>query len=143
MDNSPGVPGYREVMSNHNDGISQFVQPSEKLQYLLAGALIQRSGGFIRQQNCRLSHKRSGYGHTLLLPSGQFPGPVTDALRQPQKLNGVHAGLSGLFQRHSPHQKGHNNILEDIISWNQVVFLENKSDFFIPYFRKLSFLGLV
>ena len=55
------------VVSDHDDGVSFFVEFLQKIQYFAAGFGIQRASRLIRQDQGRISCQGPGNGDTLLL----------------------------------------------------------------------------
>ena len=46
-----------------------------------------------------------------------------------KQLYGIHTFIFSFRRRHSPYQQWHNNILHNIVGWNQLVILKNEADF--------------
>ena len=72
-----GIADGGKAVGDHKGGaiLRQFFQAL--LHHPLA-FIIQRAGGFIKDQNRRVFQKDPGNGKPLLLPAGEFDAPLTD-----------------------------------------------------------------
>lgn len=91
---------HSQVMSDHDDGISHFMQPMKQLQHFFSTGLIQCAGGFVCQQYGWFPYQCSGNGYSLLLAAGQFSRLVVHTFFQPQHSYGFKAGLFRFFLCH-------------------------------------------
>ena len=74
------------LMGDHDNGHTIPAQLPEDLHDLLAGLGVQRTCGFICQQQIRFAYNGSGDGHTLALTAGELIGQKMDAFGEANGL---------------------------------------------------------
>jgi hypothetical protein len=82
-----------QVMGYHNNGGTPFMQCQQQLHDTGTISRIKRPGGFICQQQCRVTRKRSRNGNPLFFPAGKLMGQVGQTLAKP---NAPQCGVSAL-----------------------------------------------
>ena len=78
--------GHLGIVRDEDDGVPGGIEFLKNLHDLLARVAVQRAGGFIGQHHAAAVHEGAGNGYALLLPAGELPGLVRQALAQPQAL---------------------------------------------------------
>ena len=63
-------------------------QLAQQVEDLFGGAGIQVAGRLVGHDERRIGDDRPGNAHALLLAAGELPGPVADAVGQPDQLQG-------------------------------------------------------
>jgi len=73
------------------------MQARKKRHDIVARCRVQRSGGFVGQEQRRLIDQRAGNGHALALASGEFVGFVIFARFKIDGAKGVQRALMPLL----------------------------------------------
>jgi hypothetical protein len=117
MDDTLGVCGNVRLVGNEYDrNALLFIQPLEDADDLFARSCVQVTCGLVSENNRRVVYERSGDGHTLLLPTGQFGRLMVNPIGQSDRLQsgqgalpaitgaGVDQGQLDLFHGGNPRQ---------------------------------------
>ena len=72
LDNALCKTGHIVLVRYHHDGDAAAVELLQQRHHLQAGARIERTGGFVRQDQHRIVHQGTCDGHALLLPAGEL-----------------------------------------------------------------------
>ena len=113
-------------MGDINKGNVHFTLQALELQlHFLAQFEIQRTKGFVQQQDLRLVHQTAGNGNTLLLTTGHLADAAAlEAFQAHDFQHIAHLTADGLFvQLFQTQAKGH--VLEHIQVREQCILLEN------------------
>ena len=63
------------IVRHHHDRLLKIlVQSLQDFQYFGSGVAVEISGGFVRQQQCRVADDGAGDCHTLFLSAGELFG---------------------------------------------------------------------
>lgn len=66
------IPGIMFTVSNHNNCSTRIIKRSQYIHHFHSVPAVQVSCWFICQNHFRIIYNRTGYGYTLLLPTGQL-----------------------------------------------------------------------
>lgn len=105
----------------------------QQAQNLLAGLVVQGTGGFVAQQEIRVLGKRPGDGDPLLFPAGKLGGKVVQSLAQSHILKGLPRiqGMGGYLA-------GQLDILQSGQIRHQIVVLEHEAGACPPIVRQIG-----
>ena len=130
-------------MRDHHDCISHIVQLFKQPEDLLSAAAVQRAGGLVSKKKRGISHQCPRDGRTLLLPAGQLRRLVRKPVVYSEKPDGVHTAFLRLSGTHAAHHQRHDDVLQDIISGNELIVLKNEADLPVSDIVQLLFLHFV
>ena len=122
-----GVIGDATVMRDQHDSPPFVVERPEERHDLFSGRLIERAGRLIRQQNTWIVDQRPGNRDSLLLPAGQFGGPVVRPVRQSHRRQMMHRPLPPLACSHGGVGQRQLDILQRGMGREQVEALEDET----------------
>ena len=115
--------GQCRVVGNNNDGASGLAAGIlQKAQHLFAGAVVQRTGGLVAEQQLGVFGQCAGNGHPLLLAAGKLRRKVVQPLAQPHAAQGL-----GGVQRVAADLTGKLHVFQRGQVLHQVVELEHKA----------------
>ena len=115
--------GQCRVVGNNNDGASGLAAGIlQKAQHLFAGAVVQRTGGLVAEQQLGVFGQCAGNGHPLLLAAGKLRREVVQPLAQPHAAQGL-----GGVQRVAADLAGKFHVFQCGQVLHQVVELEHKA----------------
>ena len=116
-------------MRYHDNGGSFLIQFRQQVHYFRTILGVQITGRLIGKDNLRISHYRTGNGHTLLLTAGKLLREVFGTVADIHPFQDVfyHAAAFGRFDTKIGQRKFY--ILEDIQFVYQVKTLKHKAQF--------------
>ena len=132
-----GVRGDFGIVGDQDDGVAVVAQALEQGQDLLARLAVQRTGGFVGQQDRRLVDQRACDGHALLLAAGQFVRAVARAFGQADRGQCLPCALGALARRHLRVTQRHGHVLQRGHARQQVEALEHEADLLAAQDRQL------
>src|SRR5699024_8367435 len=97
----------------------------DEIEHRLPGPLIEGTGGLVKQYELRGGHKRSGDGHSLLLPSRELRRVAAGTVTQPHKIE---EGSGALLIAHPREPGGKLNIVFGGEVVEQMVTLKDNTD---------------
>ena len=98
---------------------------------------IEVPGRLVAQQQSRPSHQRARQRDTLLFPSGQLTGKMTDPVRKADSIDQrSRMRLDPVLRRSD--QRRNEHVLEHTALWQQAVILKYESDVLVAKRRKMS-----
>ena len=74
-----GAAGRLDGVGHHQNGLALLMQSGKQIQQLVGGLGVQRTGGFVGQQDTGMGDHGAGHGGTLLLAAGHLV-PVLEKL---------------------------------------------------------------
>ena len=87
MDDAIGHLGETLVVGDDDEGLVELAaEVEEELVKVLLVLTVERTGGFVGEDDVRLIHQGAGYGYALLFATREFVGHVTRAVGQAQEI---------------------------------------------------------
>ena len=121
--------GDAAIVGSHDKsdafGAGEFEQ---QVKDLAAGALVERAGGLVGQQNSRLVHQGAAKGGALAFPSGQLLDALVEAMRQSGALGEFVQARESFFAGSAGGDGGNQAVLFKSQVGDQVVELEDETD---------------
>ena len=121
------------VVTDQDYRIPRGMKCIEQIHNLAGCGGIQVTGGFIGEQNGRLSHERTGYGHPLLLPTGQLIGQVVHAVSHANGLQCFSRSITSIAVSHFAVHKWLHYVSQGCGSREKIEALKYESDIQIPH----------
>src|SRR5215203_2034051 len=120
--------GDLHVVRDEHDRDPRDVQFFKQVEDLGAGSRVQVAGRLVGQQQGRVIDQRAGYGHPLVLPTGELGRAMVHPPGKPNPLQDIEGPLSALLPADSrvDHRKLH--IRERALPGEKVVALEDEPD---------------
>ena len=115
------------IMRDHDDQ-PVFRDLLEQVHDLHAGGAVQRAGRFIRKQDLRIIHQRTGNGYTLHLPAAHLVGLFVDLIFQSHLFQRLDGTAAALFPGYAGKRQGQLHIGQHILMRDQIVALEDETD---------------
>ena len=132
VDNAGGVPLCQlRIVGDHDHQTVPGHLP-EQIHDLHAGITVQRTGGFVRQQNVRIVHQRPGDGHPLHLAAGKLVRLLVKLFPQPHLLQSLCRPPPSLLLRNAGDGQRQLHVGQDRLVGNQVIALEDETDGVVP-----------
>jgi hypothetical protein len=101
----------------------------EQLEYGLAGLFVERSRWFVGEENAWPVHQRAAQGCALPLSAGEFLNAMSQTMGQSRSLREFKQSGVRSFSVGTRSDGGNQTILFQCEVWNQIVELEDKTDF--------------
>jgi len=116
------------------------MKPSDQFKHRLSGLIVQIAGGFVREQQLRPGHQRTGDRNSLLLSARKLAGSMLGAIRQAHFAQPLQRFGFRLVPVASPYQQGHGHIFRCGEFRQQIMKLPDESNLAVAKIR-CRFLG--
>jgi hypothetical protein len=124
-----GGGGGVGVVRDHHDGRAAALhQQAQQREHLFAAAPIEVAGGLVAQQQAGARDDGARDGHPLLLAAGHHLRPMSQAVRQPDQLEGRARACPALGGARAAEREGQRHVVERAQHRDQVVELEHEAD---------------
>ena len=133
IDSTLGIFHHHGVVRRSDDGYTlSFVETLQQLEQLSGGRRVQVRAGFVRQQQHRMGHNRSGHCHSLLLPAGKLARSSIRHTRKTQFIQDCHCPFMAFGYRHTLQLHNELHVFKPGQHWDEVVSLKNEPHFVQP-----------
>ena len=128
-------------MGNHYDGHTLCVQLGKQFHDLLAGTGVQRTGGFVRQQQPGMAHHGTCDRHTLFLTAGKLGGLEVHTIFQSHTGQHLFCPHQPVFFPHACIEQRQRHILGSGAVLQQRKMLKDKGDLLFGIEQDIDFVA--
>ena len=125
--------GHLLIVGDQDDGPPVAVKFRQQVHDLFAAARIERSGGFVRQDDQRIVDERARHGHPLLLAAGEFRRKMLSPVGQAEPVEQEARPFETLRPRHARINGGHFHVFLRRCRFEKIVALKHEAEDFPPH----------